>query len=122
MKNQEAIKRELEKVFNHRLNLRLERKNKNCCKNCTRGIVKEIDLGEFGKHHKFICSERREEVFPCSFFECAHNDAETREELIADIKDPAICNAKEPKIAALLWVLHEDGEPGILDRLKRFFK
>ena len=25
-----------------------------------------------------------------------------------DLKDPAICGAKEPKIASLLWVLHDN--------------
>ena len=31
---------------------------------------------------------------------------EIEDEMFADISDPAICGAKEPKIAMLLWVLH----------------
>lgn len=30
--------------------------------------------------------------------------------MLDDVKDPAVCGAKEPKIASLLWVLHDDPE------------
>jgi hypothetical protein len=33
---------------------------------------------------------------------------EIEDEMFTDISDPAICGAKEPKIAMLLWVLHSN--------------
>lgn len=40
--------------------------------------------------------------------------------MLDDIRDPAVCGAKEPKIAALLWVLHEDNV-SVFEKVKKMF-
>ncbi|MBR4316789.1 MAG: hypothetical protein IKP65_07515 [Alphaproteobacteria bacterium] len=50
--------------------------------------------------------------------------------MIRDISDPAICGAKEPKIAVLLWLLHnpdkknenKENSSGILNFIKGIFR
>ena len=108
MKERSKIKEELERQYLHRLQLRLDRKLKNCCKNCKRGEEKEFNLGEFGIHSKFICKDHMNVGFPCPYFEALHSKETVEHELLEDLKKPAIAGAKEPKIAALLWVLHDD--------------
>lgn len=104
MKTENEIKRQLEEIYNYRLSLRIDRKTKKTCKNCKHGKVQEINLGQFGK----------EEIWQCSLFDkkcefdCKYNEKNIEEEMLKDISDPSICGAKEPKIAALLWVLHDD--------------
>jgi len=57
---------------------------------------------------------------------------EIEDEMFSDISDPAICGAKEPKIAMLLWMLHngrkdgskaiaEDNGVSFWERVKRIF-
>ena len=109
MKTLEEIKKELEKQFNHRLQLRKERKMKNCCRNCVFHRDLEIDLGDLGKQVRYICSKDKPQVKKdCSFFKCSQTEKNIEEEMLEDLKNPSICGAKEPKIAALLWVLHEN--------------
>lgn len=126
MKEQNRIEEELEKQYLHRLQLRIDRKMKNCCKNCSHGVEKQFNLGEFGVHSKFVCKEGIDLGFPCSCFEPSNTVQGIEKELIEDIKDPAICGAKEPKIAALLWVLHEDkpenNKDGFFTKVKQFLK
>ncbi len=108
------------------MRLRLERKLKNCCRNCARRQDKEFDLGDFGKTVWYVCGRGYE--YPkdgggCPGFECASTEEGIRDELLRDIGDPAVCGAKEPKIAALLWVLKDDevDGDGFMSRLKRMF-
>ena len=105
MKSEHEIKRQLEEVYNHRLQLRMERKTKPMCRNCRFGICREFDLGDFGTMTKWECKDGRECGAGCGF-ECRITVQEIEDEMFADISDPAICGAKEPKIAMLLWVLH----------------
>lgn len=121
MKDQETIKRELENQYLHRLQLRLDRKLKNCCKNCKHGKEQEFNLGEFGIHTKFVCKEDMDMSFPCTNFEPAHTAKSIEESLLSDIRDPAVCGAKEPKIAALLWVLHDEGNTSFISKIKNLF-
>lgn len=127
MKDRAQIKEELERQYLHRLQLRLDRKLKNCCKNCKRGKEKEFNLGEFGIHSKFVCKDGLESGFPCSCFESLHTNESVERELLNDLKDPAIAGAKEPKIAALLWVLHgekkdeENHLPTFIDTVGKIF-
>lgn len=121
MKNMETIKKELKKQYLHRLQLRVERKLKNCCRNCKHGTEQEFNLGEFGIHTKFICRESMENCFPCANFEPLHTQISIEEELLSDIRNPSICGAKEPKIAALLWVLHDDNGKGFISKVKNLF-
>lgn len=122
MKDINTIKKELEKQYLYRLQLRLDRKLKNCCKNCKRGSEREFDLGEFGIHTKFVCKEGFEASFPCENFEPLHTNKSIEENLLSDIRDPAICGAKEPKIAALLWVLHDGDKRGFVSKFKSLFR
>lgn len=46
----------------------------------------------------------------CKFFKPAYTHDSIVQEMLSDIRDPSICGAKEPKIAALMWVLHENPE------------
>ncbi len=109
MKTLEEVKKELEKQFLYRLQLRKDRKMKNCCRNCKIHKDIEFDLGDFGKQIRYVCGEEHPQLKKeCPFFICSQTEEEIEEDMLADLKDPAICGAKEPKIAALLWVLHVD--------------
>lgn len=101
MKTEQEIKKQLEEIYNHRLSLRIERKLKPTCKNCKHGCKKMIDLGSFGLSEYWDCTKDN-----CDF-ECKYTQDFIEQEMINDISDPSICGAKEPKIAALLWVLHD---------------
>jgi hypothetical protein len=105
MKNEEEIKRQLEEVYEHRLRLRVDRKTKRMCRNCKYGICKEFDLGDFGTMTKWECKDGKNCGEYCGF-ECRSTVKEIEDEMFSDIADPAVCGAKEPKIAMLLWVLH----------------
>lgn len=110
MKSEEEVKRQLEDVYEHRLQLRIDRKMKRMCRNCKRGLCKEFDLGDFGTMTKWECKNGRNCGEYCGF-ECNSDVKSIEDEMLADISDPAICGAKEPKIAMLLWVLHNKKEP-----------
>ena len=105
MKTEEEIKKQLEEVYEHRLRLRIDRRMKRLCRNCKCGISKEFDLGDFGTMTKWECKDGKNCGEYCGF-ECRCSVKEIEDEMFADISDPAICGAKEPKIAMLLWVLH----------------
>ena len=110
MKTIEQIKNELGRQFEKRLKLRQERKLKKICRNCKLHKDFEIDLGDFGKQVRYICSEHYDFKQECPYFKAIHSEESIKKEMLEEIKDPSICGAKEPKIAALLWVLHEDLE------------
>lgn len=104
MKTEEEIKKQLEDIYNYRLQLRIDRKTKKSCKNCKYGKKQEINLGQFGCNDIWQCSICDKK---CKF-NCKYTEKSIEEEMIQDISDPSICGAKEPKIAALLWVLHDN--------------
>lgn len=108
MKSKEQVIAELYKQYGHRLNLRLERKLKNCCRNCRKHKVIEVNAGELGRHERYVCGAGLVETQPCKSFDCLYTKESIEQELLADMKDPAVCGAKEPKLAALQWVLHDD--------------
>lgn len=129
MKTEEEVKKQLEDIYNHRLNLRMQRKLKMCCRNCKHGITQEFDLGDFGLMKKWQCKEDKKCSSNCGF-ECLYTAQEIQEQMIRDISDPAICGAKEPKIAVLLWLLHnpdkknenKENSSGILNFIKGIFR
>ena len=122
MKTLSEIKKELERQFNHRLQLRMERKLKPFCRNCRNSVEVEHDLGEFGRQTCHSCKAGcRMMEGSCDKFECRYSPDSIRQELWEDIRNPAVCGAKEPKIAALLWVLHDDGEKGVFQKIRQFF-
>ena len=106
MKNKKQIQKQLEQQYKHRILLRYERKLKHCCKNCKKSHVDYFDLGQFGKHEKYTCSLHDGKI-NCQF-ECKYTEQDIEREMLNDISNPSICGAKQPKIAALLWVLHDD--------------
>lgn len=123
MKSHAEVKNELEKQYLHRLQLRIDRKMKNCCRNCKQSRCISINLGEFGTQNKYICNEKLEnKQSQCVKFDPIYNPTSIEQELLNDIKDPSICGAKEPKIAALLWVLHDNNNSNVLDKIKKFFR
>lgn len=109
MKNELEIKLKLEEIYNHRLSLRIERKTKKTCKNCKKGIENDYNLGEFGNCTKWECCLPNVDLDTenCKF-ECKNSVEQIEKEMLSDISNPSICGAKEPKIAALLWVLHHN--------------
>lgn len=122
MKSRAEIKSELERQYLHRLQLRIERKMKNFCRNCKNSQKVSVDLGEFGEQSKYVCKDGLQNPeSKCEKFECIYNQTIIERELLDDIKDPSVCGAKEPKIAALLWVLHDENL-SVLEKVKKFFK
>lgn len=115
MKTEEEIRKQLEEVYQHRFLLRCERKLKKCCKNCKFSVETTIDLGEFGKQSKYVCKHEGDCDFKPKF-----TSKEIEKEMIEDIANPSVCGAKEPKLAALLWVLHENrGNQKSIDTVER---
>lgn len=106
MKSEEEIRKQLEQVYQHRLFLRIQRKMKKTCRNCKFGINKEFDLGDFGTMNRWQCKDGKN-CYSCSDFVCINTQQEIQKDMLKDISDPSICGAKQPKIAMLLWVLHE---------------
>ena len=111
MKSEGEIRRQLEEVYGHRLSIRIERYTKPCCRNCVRGVSREFDLGDFGTISKWGCRDERKCGDGCGF-ECRWTPEQIESRMLEDISDPSVCGTKEPKIAALLWVLHKGGECG----------
>lgn len=121
MKTETEIKKELEKQYLHRLQLRIARKMKRSCRNCKFHSERELSLGIFGDHKIYSCSKQIDNnADGCEKFDCIYNAEMIENELLDDIRDPAVCGAKEPKIAALLWVLHEDKQ-SIFKKVCNFF-
>ena len=136
MKTEEEIKSQLVLVYERRLMLRIERKTKHTCRNCKHGIKCDFDFGDFGSMSKWVCKNNKTYNEGCGFA-CLHNEKEIEEEMLRDIADPAICGAKEPKIAMLMWVLHnsspksesnsnskqeqQEKAEGILNKIKGWF-
>ena len=105
MQTEEEVKNQLVDIYKHRLMLRVERKTKRICRNCKHGFKCEFDCGDFGVMSKWVCKYGKS-YNDCCEFDCLYTQKEIEDEMIQDISDPAICGAKEPKIAMLMWVLH----------------
>lgn len=132
MKTEKEICSQLQEIYNHRLLLRIDRKTKLSCRNCKNGVNKEFDLGDFGTMNRWECKDGKYCSENCGF-ECLYDVEDIQRQMINDISDPAICGAKEPKIAMLLWVLHDNKKDNTLNnlehendnfwnRIKRIFK
>ncbi len=132
MKTREEIIEELKRQYAYRLNLRCERYLRNECRNCTHKVERAYNMGEFGIHTHYDCAAGHTyRKGGCPEFECGYNRAEIEGRFLAELHDPAICGAKEPKIAALLWVLHVDpaeeatgtevADGGFFGAIKRLF-
>ena len=119
MKSQEQIRKQLEQTYNHRLSLRITRKQKKSCRNCKYCEQKNYDLGQFGNIIRYGCLYGFS-VSECQKFECRYTIQQIQKQMIQDIKDPSICGSKQPKIAALMWVLHNNPQKmSIKERIKK---
>lgn len=67
-----------------------------------------------------MCGMGLDQEASCDRYECANTRESIEREMLNDIRDPAVCGAKEPKIAALLWVLHEDNV-SVFEKVKKMF-
>lgn len=112
MKTEEEIRRQLEKTYEHRLALRIERKTKQSCRNCAYGTYCEYNLGDFGNIGKWSCSIGKSCGKDCGF-SCVNTPKQIEQEMLDEISNPAVCGAKEPKIGVLLWILHGSSKVGI---------
>lgn len=120
MKSQVQIRKQLEQTYNHRLQLRLSRKQKKCCRNCKYCEQKNYDLGQFGNIIRYGCIYGSE-FCNCQKFECRYTEQQIQEQMLQDIKDPSVCGSKQPKIAALMWVLHNKPQKlNLKERIKKF--
>ena len=108
MKSEDEVRSQLEQVYRHRLSIRVDRYTKPMCRNCVNGISREFDLGDFGTISRWECRDSRKCCDGCGF-RCRWTEEDIENKMIEDISDPAVCGAKEPKIAMLLWVLHKGG-------------
>lgn len=110
MKTQQEICKQLEEIYQHRLLLRIQRKTKKTCRNCKFGVQKVYNLGQFGEISKWQCSMAGNKIHDCNKFQCLHNEQQIQKQMIKDLSDPSICGAKEPKIAMLMWILHDQNK------------
>lgn len=125
MKSESEIRKRLEDVYRHRLGIRVSRCTSRMCRNCVRGMCREFDLGEFGTVGKWVCRDGQDCGEACGF-ECKTTEAEIEEAMLREMSDPAICGAKEPKLAMLMWVLHgghgsSSSEGTLWSRIKGMF-
>lgn len=129
MKSESEIRTQLEKVYEYRLSLRVDRRTKRMCRNCKSGVCREFDLGDFGTMSRWECRDGRCCDGQCGF-DCKWTEQDIEREMLDDISDPAICGAKEPKIAMLMWMLHDGNaheehpnreDDSIIGKLKRLF-
>lgn len=135
MKNESEVREQLEKVYEYRLSLRIDRKMKRMCRNCINGVCREFDLGQFGVMSRWECrnGEDCQSANGCGF-SCRWTEQDIENEMVSDISDPSVCGAKEPKIAMLMWMLHDGSSSsssnkidsrqesdGIIGKLKRLF-
>lgn len=109
MKSEQEIRRQLEEVYSHRLSIRVDRYTRQMCRNCINGVNREFDLGDFGTMSRWECRDEKKCCDGCGF-KCRWTIEDIENKLIEDISDPAVCGAKEPKIAMLLWVLHKGND------------
>ena len=113
MKSENDIRSQLQLVYTHRLGLRISRYERACCRNCVLGVERIYDLGEFGDYRKWVCGLGYEFGKCGCEFKCVKSRQDIERELLDDIRDPSVCGSKEPKIASLLWVLHDGSSKGV---------
>ncbi|MBP5458643.1 MAG: hypothetical protein J6Y62_00500 [Clostridia bacterium] len=126
MKNEAQLIEECNREFAKRLELRKSRMLKTACRNCANKkdecfkfhgvdvLFYKCALG-LPFHHDGKCPE----------FKCLYTGQQIEDQMWKDIANPAVCKAKEPVLATLIWVLNggERKPEGFLDKLKRkFFK
>lgn len=110
MRSEKEIRKQLELVYEHRLNIRIDRYMKRLCRNCVSGINREFDLGDFGTLSRWECKDGKCCNDECGF-RCRYTVQDIENKMISEISDPSVCGSKEPKIAMLMWVLVNGKNP-----------
>lgn len=109
MKSEKEIREQLHAVYNHRLLLRISRRERSSCRNCVLGVERVFNLGEFGEYRHWQCGGGYVYGEVGCNFKCSSTREVIEREFLDELRDPSVCGSKEPKIASLLWVLHDGG-------------
>jgi len=67
----------------------------------------------------FVCNDD-ETAEKCECYECKHTEDSVRAEFHEELRNPALCGQKHPKLAILLWCLQE--MPEDRSRRRRFIR
>lgn len=110
------LRQHLEKYIQKRLNVRIQQKLKkhftNCCySNCLNRFYVCSNKQNLKKDSYVICSEERCNF--CDLYKQKYTQKDKQKivnQFYQDINDPSICGNKQPKIAALIWVVKLFGE------------
>ena len=131
MQTESEIKTRLNELYDHRLVLRMRRLLRRGFRNCihNKRVSLEDGNGEFegrfglcmnpevtGAEDAVLkCGNEREKG--CKCYKAKYTSREqVKAEFDAELRDPKIAGQREPKIAVLLWVLHEGAEPCLSGR------
>ena len=124
MRTRQEIIDELELLYRSRLRLRVDRMTKRVCRNCVNKTESVTEDGVGRKCVNYGCKLGLpfHHDGKCGKFKCLYNEADIEGGMLEDIRNPAVRGAKEPKIAALVWVLQGGDEPaGLGSWLMKFF-
>lgn len=71
------------------------------------GFCKNDNIALMTKRKVFVCNE---DICAekCQYYDCLHTEATIQEDFDEIIKDPARCGYEYPKIAILIWMLHDE--------------
>ena len=121
MRQKEEIGKKLTELYDKRLKLRFRRYLKRSYFNCehnSRVVVDSEFVNKVGccLNKKIqdgesitICNDDKS-ALSCKYYNNLNNKKNIEERFVEDISNPKICGQKEPKIAVLLWVLHNNKE------------
>lgn len=122
MRTNDEVKQKLEELYERRLKLRLKRCTRHSFKNCKWNKRLDVEDSNGDLDHRVglcfnpavtggtevvrECGEPQAET--CQEYDSNHTKESIVAQFKADISDPKICGQKEPKIAILLWFLHDN--------------
>jgi hypothetical protein len=128
MKTEAELKMRLNELYDHRLTLRIRRLLRRGFRNCVHNkrVSLEDGNGEFegrfglcmnpvvtGSEDAVLkCGNEREKGCQCYKAKYESRD-QVKAEFDAELRDPKICGQREPKIAVMMWVLHEGAESSL---------
>lgn len=107
----QILRNHLQRYIQKRLDVRIQQKTKkhftNCCySNCLNRFYVCSHKQNLKKQSYAICSEQR--CNDCQLYKQKYTNKDKQkitQQFYQEINDPAICGNKEPKIAALIWVV-----------------
>jgi len=111
MKKLKEIKDKLHETYQNRLKIRLKKflskYYRNCKYNKKHGNFYICVNKKVCEHFVCVC-DKNSSFLTCKEYECKNNEKDITEKFRKDVADPKICGQVEPKIAVLLWVMHQD--------------